>query len=198
MPPVRITPVSENRDEPTREAQERPSLRNRLLLWGGVLLAIVVAYYIAATTLPRWWSHRIGDQVDGSLSAGIGIGLFYGFVFTFIPLLILTFAVRRRRSWKARGWIAAGALVLALPNLMTLGIVIGNSSAAHAGERTLDVDAPNFRASSLIGAIAGVIAVIGVRYLLLSRSRAKDRESKLRDELKGRDEVAKAAAEAEK
>lgn len=198
MPAVRITRVSENRDEPTREGQSGPSLRNRLLLWAGVLLAIVVAYYVAAAWLPRWWSHRVADQVDGSLSAGIGIGLFYGFVFTFIPLLILTFAMRRRRSWKARGWIAAAALVLALPNLMTLGIVIGNSSAAHAGERTLDVDAPNFRASSLIGAIVGVVAVIGVRYLLLSRSRAKEREHKLRDELKGRDEAAKAAAEAEK
>ena len=196
---VRITPVSDNRDEPTREPepQPRPSLRNRLLLWGGVLLAIVIAYFIAAAALPRWWSHRIGDQVDGSLSAGIGLGLFYGFVFTFLPILILTFAIRRRRSWKARGWIAAAALVLAVPNLLTLGIVLGNSSAAHAGERTLDVDAPNFRASSLIGAIVGVLAVIGVRYLLLSRARAKARESNLRDELKGRDEAAKAAAEAE-
>ena len=195
---VRIRPVSENRDEPTREPQARPSIRNRLLLWGGVLLGIIVAYFIAATTLPRWWSHRVGDQVDGSLSAGIGLGLFYGFVFTFIPILILTFAIRRRRSWKARGWIAAAALVLAVPNLLTLGIVLGNSSAAHAGERTLDVDAPNFRASTLIGAIAGALAVVGVRYLLMSRARAKGRESKLRDELKVRDEAAKAAAEADK
>lgn len=195
---VRITPVSENRDEPTREHQARPSIRNRLLLWGGVLLGIIVAYFIAATTLPRWWSHRVGDQVDGSLSAGIGLGLFYGFVFTFIPLMILTFAIRRRRSWKARGWIAAVALVLAIPNLLTLGIVLGTNSAAHAGERTLDVDAPNFRASSLVGAIVAVIAVIGVRYLMHSRARAKGRESELRDELKVRDEAAKAAAEAEK
>ncbi len=191
--------MSENRDEPAPEPQQPHSpLKRRLLLWGGALVAIVVAYFVAAAALPRWWSHRIGDQVDGSLSAGIGIGLFYGFVFTFLPILILTFAIRRRRSWRARGWIAGAALVLALPNLLTLGIVIGNSSAAHAGERTLDVDAPNFRASSLIGAIAGVLAVVGVRYLLLSRARAKGREAKLRDELKVRDEAAKAAAEAEK
>ena len=196
---VRITPVSENRDEPIREPEApRPSPKKRLLLWGGAIVAIVIAYFIAAASLPRWWSHRVGDQVDGSLSAGIGIGLFYGFIFTFIPLIILTFAFRRGRSWKARGWIAAAALVLALPNLLTLGIVLGNSSAAHAGERTLDVDAPNFRASSLIGAIVGVLAVIGVRYLLLSRARAKGRESELRDELKVRDEAARAAAEAEK
>lgn len=169
-----------------------------MLIWGGALLGIVIAWLIAAAALPRWWSHRVGDQVDGSLSAGIGIGLFYGFVFTFLPLMILTLAIRRRRSWKARGWIALAAIVLALPNLLTLGIVIGNSSAAHAGERTLDVDAPNFRASSLIGAVVGALAVVGVRYLMISRARAKGRESKLRDELKGREEAEKAAAESEK
>ena len=134
----------------------------------------------------------------GSISAGIGIGLFYGVVFTFIPLFILTFALRRRRSWKARAWLVAAAVLLALPNLMTLGIVLGSGSAAHAGERTLDVEAPDFRAASLVGAIIGALGVIGVRYLLLSRRRAKDRESKLRGELRTRDEAAKAAAEAEK
>jgi len=191
--------VSENRDAPTPEPQApRPSLKRRLLIWGGALVGIVVAWFIAAAALPRWWSQRIGDQIDGSLSAGIGVGLFYGFVFTFLPLMILTFAIRRRRSWRARGWIALAAVVLALPNLLTLGIVIGNSSAAHAGERTLDVEAPNFRASSLIGAIVGALAVVGVRYLMISRARAKGRESKLRDELKGRDEAEKAAAESEK
>ena len=93
-------------------------------------MAIVIAYLIAAAVLPRWWAHRIGDQVDESMAAGIGLGLFYGFAFTFIPVLILTFAIRRKRSWKARGWLAVVAVVLALPNLLTLGIVLGNSSAA--------------------------------------------------------------------
>lgn len=191
--------MSENRDAPTPEPQApRPSLRRRLLIWGGALVTVVIAWFVAAAALPRWWSQRIGDQIDGSLSAGIGIGLFYGFVFTFLPLMVLTFALRRRRSWKVRGWIAAAAVALALPNLLTLGIVIGNSSAAHAGERTLDVEAPNFRASSLIGAIVGALAVVGVRYLMISRARAKGRESKLRDELRGREEAEKAAADAEK
>lgn len=191
-------PVSENPDAPERQPPPaRPPLKRRLLLIGGTLVGVVIAYLIAAAVLPRWWAHRIGDQVDESMAAGIGLGLFYGFVFTFIPVMILTFAIRRRRSWKARGWLAGAALVLALPNLFTLGIVLGNSGAAHAGERTLDVKAPDFRASSLIGAIAGVAAVIGVRYLLLSRRRAKGRETKLRDELRTRDEAAKAAGDGE-
>lgn len=175
-----------------------PSLKRRLLFWGGILVVVVVGYLIAAAVLPRWWAQRIGDQVDGSLSAGIGIGLFYGFVFTFLPILVLTFALARKRAWKTRAWIAAAALVLALPNLLTLGIVIGNGSAAHAGERILDVEAPNFRASTLIGAIAGLAAVLGARYLVASRRRAKERASDLRGELRERDEAAKAAAEADK
>ncbi|MFN0090986.1 MAG: hypothetical protein ACKVWR_12075 [Acidimicrobiales bacterium] len=191
--------MSENAAEPERQAPAPASmsLRTRVLLWGGGAVALVVAYLIAAAALPRWWSHRIGDQVDGSLTAGIGVGLFYGFVFTFVPLLILTLALRRKRSWKARGWIAGAALVLALPNLLTLGIVVGNSSAAHAGERTLDVEAPSFRAASLIGAIVGALAVVAVAYLAASRRRAKLHEAQLRGELRSRDQAAKAAADAE-
>lgn len=179
-------------------APARPPLKRRLILLGGTLVAVVVVYFIAAATVPRWWAHRVGDQVDGSISAGIGIGLFYGIVFTFVPLFILTFAMRRRRSWRARGWLAAAAVILALPNLMTLGIVLGTGSAAHAGERTLDVEAPDFRAGTLAGAIIGALGVLGVRWLLLSRRRAKGREAELRGELRTRDEAAKAAAEAEK
>ena len=48
----------------------------------------VVALFGLSAFLPRWWSHRIGDQVHGSFSSGIGLGLFYGFVLTLIPLAI--------------------------------------------------------------------------------------------------------------
>lgn len=147
-----------------------------------------MAYFIVSATVPRWWAQRIGDQVDGSISAGIGLGLFYGFVFTFLPLLVLSVAVRRGRAWRTRAWIAVVALALALPNLMTLGIVLGTGSAAHAGERILDVEAPDFRAASLVGAILGAAAVGGVLWLLASRRRAKARESALRRELRVRED----------
>ncbi len=181
-----------------RAPEARTPLARRALIVGGALVAIVLAYFIGAATIPRWWAQRIGDQVDGSITAGTGLGLFYGFVFTFLPLLVLSFALRRDRSWKVRGWLAAAAVVLALPNLMTLGIVLGTGSAAHAGERILDVGAPNFRAFTLVGAILGVVAVIALRYLLASRRRAKGRESELRGELRHREEAERAAAEAER
>ena len=159
-------------------------------------MGLVIAYFIAAATIPRWWARRIGDQVDGSGTAGIGLGLFYGFVFTFLALLVLSFALRRDRSWRARGWLLAVAILLALPNLFTLGIVLGSGSAAHAGERILDVDGPYFRASVLVGAIIAALAVVGVRYLMHSRRRHKAHERALRDELRSREEAEKAAAAA--
>jgi hypothetical protein len=173
-------------------APPRRPLGTRLLLLGGILVALVIAYFIAAATIPRWWAHRIGDQVDGSGTAGVGLGLFYGFVFTFFPLLVLSFAFARHRPWKLRGWLLAIAVVLALPNLFTLGIVLGTNGAAHAGERTLDVEGPYFRAATLIGAIIGALAVVGVRYLWFSRRRHKAREKGLRDELRTRDEAERA------
>lgn len=157
-------------------------------IWGAVAGVLLVAtVLIAMAVIPRWWAQRIGGQIDGSSTSGTGIGLFYGFVFTALPLLALWFGFRRRRNWKVALWVLAAALVLALPNLMTLGIVIGNGNAAHAGERILDVEAPNFRAASLIGAIVAVVAVAGLVQVLLSRRRAKRRERDLRDELRARE-----------
>jgi hypothetical protein len=173
-------------------APPRKPLGNRLLLLAAVLVAAVVVYFIAAATIPRWWAHRIGDQVDGSGTAGVGLGLFYGFVFTFLSLMVLSYALARRRSWRLRVWLIAGAVILALPNLFTLGIVLGTGGAAHAGERTLDVEAPYFRGSVLAGAIVGALAVVGVRYLMGSRRRHKEREGRLRDELRSRDEAERA------
>jgi hypothetical protein len=172
---------------PSSEGGREVNWGRRIVVGGILLLVAVVLFFIGSAFLPRWWSHRIGDQVGGSTASGIGLGLFYGFVFTFIPLLALWFAFRKRRPWKVWLLMLAGVIVLAAPNLLTLGIVIGTGDAAHAGERTLDVEGPYFRASSLIGAIgaAGVFAVLW--YILYTRRRSKRTEARLRGELKTRD-----------
>lgn len=180
---------------PREPAPPRRPLGQRLLVAALVVAVILLAYIISAQTIPRWWAHRIGDQVRGSGTAGIALGLFYGFVFTFLPLLVLSIALRRGRPWRLRAWLAALAVVLALPNLFTLGIVLGSGSAAHAGQRTLDVNAPYFRGSTLAGAVVGALAVLGVRALIDSRRRHKLREKRLRDELRARDQAVEPAAE---
>lgn len=182
-----------------------PAPRERhVLRWvvvGAVVLVVaVVTFFIGAAFLPRWWAHRIGDQVGQSTASGIGIGLFYGSVFTFLPLLVLWLGFRKRRSLKVWfAWLVAAAIV-AIPNLLTLGIVLGRGDAAHAGERTLDVEGPYFRASSLIGAIAAVVIFAIMWWVLRMRRHGKRTERRLRAELKAREEAdlrARQAAEAE-
>jgi hypothetical protein len=129
---------------------------------------------IASATIPRWWAQQIGDQVDGSIVAGTLVGLFYGFVFTALPLLVIGAVVLWRRTWRAlvMGMVFAG--LLAIPNLLTLGIVLGVGNAAHAGDRILDVEAPAFRGASLAGALIAVGLATLVGYLIVSRTRARD------------------------
>jgi hypothetical protein len=171
-----------------------PSFRDRVrgwLKWAlvivGAIALILIGGRIAGAFFPRWWSHRVGAQVSGSITAGIALGLFYGFVFTAIPIFVLRWAFRRKRHWKVWAMSVGGALILALPNLLTLGIVLGHGHAAHAGERTLDVEAPAFRTSSLIGAIVAVLGWAAFEYVLISRWLARRREQKLEAELAARE-----------
>lgn len=171
--------------EPTTPPPEpSPTPWGRRLAWGAVALAVVLAAaWIGAAFVPRWWAQRVGDQVGGSIPAGITLGLVYGFLFTVLPLLLVVWAARRRRGWRAYLAFAAGALVLALPNLFTLGIVVGAGNAAHAGERTLDVEAPGFRGGTLAGAVLAALLVGAIAYLLASRRRARDELARLRESL---------------
>lgn len=147
-----------------------------------VAAALIGLAFLAAAFLPRWWSHRVGHQVNGSMSVGIILGLFYGFVFTGLPLVTALLGFRKRRPWRVWGGLAALAIVLAGPNLLTLGIVIGSGHGAHAGQRTLDVDAPGFRGASLAGAIIAALAVAAVEYLLVSRRWSRKRLNAARRE----------------
>ena len=145
-----------------------------------VAALLVLLAFLGAAFLPRWWAHRIAHQVNGGMTTGVILGLFYGFVFTVIPLFVAYRTFRKRRPWRVWAGLTVLALLLASPNLLTLGIVIGSGKAAHAGERTLDVDAPGFRGSTLAGAIIAVVTLLAVEYLVMSRrwSKRKLREAR--------------------
>lgn len=184
--------MSDQPQQSQQQAVNAASPWKRRMIWGAFGGAfLVIAILVGMAWIPRWWSQRIGDQVDGSLPSGIGIGLFYGVTFTLLPLLALRLMFWRHKPWKYRLSMLALAAVLALPNLFTLGIVLGNGNGAHAAERTLDSKAPNFRASTLAGAIIAAVVFAGIMYLLMSRRRAKAREAELRGELKAREQAAK-------
>jgi energy-coupling factor transporter transmembrane protein EcfT len=160
-----------------------PNWRHRLLIAGTLLIVLLAAGAVASATVPRWWAHRVGDQVNESITSGVLIGLFYGFVFTLLPLALLIMVLRWRRTWATVGIALVAALILALPNLMTLGIVVGRGNAAHAGQRTLDVQAPAFRGASLAGVLIAVAFAAFVIHLSVSRRRARTSARHAHDEL---------------
>lgn len=161
--------------EPQSPSAPQTDWKRRFLTWGGITVAVLLGLLIGAAFIPRWWAHRVGDQANESFTGGIMLGLFYGFIFTVLPLLLIVWGIRRRRSGRMWLWILAGAALLALPNLFTLGIVVGPGSGAHAGDRTLDVEAPGFRGATLAGVLLAVGSIAFVWYLLSSRRRARSR-----------------------
>ena len=161
-------------EEPAAEELDRGGGRGRRALWVvGLAGAFVLVVLVSSATVPRWWAQRIGHQVDGSITQGTLLGLFYGFVFTLVPIALVILILRWRRTWKTIAVALFIAIVFALPNLMTLSIVLGRGNAAHAGDRTLDVDAPAFRGGSLAGALLACTVLGLIAYLIVSRNRAR-------------------------
>ena len=176
-------------DRPT-VGQRANSLVKKIVVVLVAVALVVIAYFILEAFLPRWWAGQIGRRVDGSFSSGVGIGLLLGFACTFIPVGLIALAISLGGRWKRIPSIlcAVLAVVVAVPNLLTLAVVVGRGNGSHAGQRIFDVQAPGFRAASLWGAVAG--AVVGLLIILFvwryrrrgrqlreSRAHAKDMES---------------------
>ena len=136
-----------------------------------VIVALVLLYFAGAAYIPRWWSHRIGDAASGAFSTGVLLGICFGIVFTILPLGLLWFTMRRSMRWKTRiVWLIL-AVILAAPNLMTLGVAIGTGGGAHAGQRTMDVQAPGFRGATAIGSL--IAAAIFVALVIAFRRKGR-------------------------
>ncbi len=146
--------------------------RRRRRLIGGAIGAVVLVlgYFIGAAFLPRWWAHLIGNRVNGSLVTGTLLGLVLGFVFTAVPLVVARQALRKGLQRRTRAVIVVLAAVIAVPNLLTLGISLGTGNGAHAGRRILDNDGDGFRWATLIGAIVAAVAV-GLAFAQLAKHR---------------------------
>jgi MFS family permease len=171
--------------EPSGSAQS--PWRRRVIL-GVLLVALAVAgYFFATSFLPRWWSQRAGSFAHKQFRWGVWWGLVFGVVCTVVPALVARQAMWRQIRWKARAWIIVLALLLAAPNLMTLGIVAGGGSGAHAGRRTLDTDAPGFRGATLAGVIIGAALLVVAEVVWAGRRRRRQELTRLRVEKKIRD-----------
>lgn len=161
------------------------NIKRQLITVGILVVFAVVGWFVGSAVLPRWWAQRIGDVVDKRLMFGSLFGVGMGSVFAILPILALRAGWKFRAGWQRWIKFVALAVVLAAPNLATLGIVVGNGNAAHAGERIMDVDAPGFRGGSLVGACGGVAATLLMSFLLRSRKRNKKKTAELEAKLDG-------------
>ncbi len=158
-------------------------IKRRLVIGVILVAAAAVGWFVGSTIVPRWWANRVGDLVDGGHTSGVFIGLAVGSAFTILPLLALKAGWKFRTGWQRWLKFVVLALVLAAPNLATLGVVFGRRSAALAGENILNQQAPGFRGGSLVGAILGFLLVVGVSLLMSSRRRNKAKVAGLKAEL---------------
>lgn len=180
---------------PGRTAPEQVPARSGMppwlkkAIWIGVLgVVLIIAYFILAAFLPRWWALRVGGLTAGNLGHGIMWGLVFGVLCTFVPLLLFWLAWRLRKRRRVR-WLRFTLLVLglaaAMPNLLTLTVVFGGGNAAHAGQRIMDVDATGFRGATLVGAVVGALLFTAVVVLnVVYRRRGREMKDMRTEHLK--------------
>ncbi|AIX99682.1 hypothetical protein ART_0084 [Arthrobacter sp. PAMC 25486] len=184
----------------------------RTILGVGAAVLLVVIYLIASVTVPLMWANTIRDQVAGQLGNSIPIGMFYGFVFTFFPILIGWQAHRRNlNKWVRISLVAIGILLL-IPNLLTLGVIYGTTQTA-ADARSIWANTANwfgtwsqiFMVVGVVAAVAGIILgrmwlrrgkkireIKAAEKLVRENQQAKDRVA--RDEAKAAEKAAARAA----
>ncbi|HEY8699533.1 MAG TPA: hypothetical protein VIM08_01020 [Arthrobacter sp.] len=146
----------------------------RIILAVVALLVLVIADFALAAILPVWWANVIGNQAQGNPGTGILLGMFCGFVFTFIPLVVAWQATYGAVRWPLKFALLLVAVALAVPNLLTAAIMISNSAAAHNSQRILGTDATWFPLWTQISAAATVVVfVVGALLWTNWRQRGK-------------------------
>lgn len=133
----------------------------RTILGAGTAVLLVVVYMIASVTVPLMWANTIRDQVAGQLGNSIPIGMFYGFVFMFFPILIAWQAHRHNLNKWVRISLAAIGILLMIPNLLTLSVIYGTTQTA-ADARSIWANTANwFGTWSQIFMVVGVVCAVG-------------------------------------
>lgn len=167
--------------------QQRRDWFSRLILWSAAVVLGVSLVVIGAAYLPGWWADRVADVVAGNRTAGVLGGFACGLAFTALPLIVLRSAVRRGLAWTERLLRVVVAVLLAVPNLLTLGVVIRGGSPGALARAVLDARGPGFRGATLPGVLLGAVIVVGAWVLLAGRRRRLHELDDLRTELELRD-----------
>jgi hypothetical protein len=159
----------------------------KVINWLVLVLVLVavgyLAYGTARTYFPRLWAEQVGMEVAANYNRGMIFGLSIGAAFTFVPLLVLAQVRRRFLSWAWRAIVALLAIVVAMPNWLTIAVAVGTSRAAQDGRIIMTAEAPGFRNGSAIGAIVGGVLgliVVGTSMRLgQQRRRVRELRSKV-------------------
>lgn len=192
-----MTPPT-GRDHATAETAgaakaKMPTWLVRTIVGAIAAVVLVIAYLIASVTVPLVWATSIRDQIGGQLGNSIPLGMFYGFVFTFIPVLIIWQAFRKKMNKWVRTTLLVVGFLLLIPNLLTLGVVYGGTKSA-ADARNIWANSANwFDTWSQVFMVVGVVCSVALMVLgrmWLRRSR-KLRELKAAEKLVTKDQQAR-------
>lgn len=176
-PPVGAAPAQE----------QRRDWFSRLILWSAAVVLGVSLVVIGAAYLPGWWADRVADVVAGNRTAGVLGGFACGLAFTALPLIVLRSAVRRGLVLTERLLRVVVAVLLAVPNLLTLGVVIRGGPPGALARAVLDARGPGLRGATLLGAVLGAVIVVAAWVLLAGRRRRLHELDDLRTKLELRD-----------
>lgn len=162
-------------------------------------VVLVVAYLIASVTVPLVWANAIRDQMGGQLGNSIPLGMFYGFTFTFIPVLVVWQARRKNLNKWVRISLLAVGLLLTIPNLLTLSVLYGTTATAADARVIWAMSANWFGTWSQVFMVLGVVSGIGVIVLgrMWLRRGKRIREIKAAEKLVRGKELAQARADKE-
>lgn len=180
----------------TQREDSSPRWGLRIGLGVAAIIILAIVYLVVLLFLPVWWATRVSNQTQGSVTSGIILGLTYGFVFTFVPLLIAWQARYKKVSWPWKAVIVVLAIIVAIPNLLTLSIYANSSGAAAKARSMIDISATWFPSWTMGGAAAALILFVGIAaFWHLWRARGKKMKS-LKTEMKS--QAAARAAESDK
>lgn len=173
-----------------------PSWLFRTILGVGAAAVLVIVYFVASVTVPLMWANSIRDQIGGQLGNSIPLGMFYGFVFSFFPVIIAWQAHRRRLNKWVRVSLLALAVLLTIPNLLTLGVLFGNTRTA-ADARSIWANSANwFGTWSQVFMVLGVVCAVALVVLgrMWLRRGQRIREIKAAEKLVYKDKLAQKLA----
>jgi hypothetical protein len=143
-----------------------PAWMRHANLWVGAALSLTLLVLLGVAVLPDRWAAVVGGWVDGVQSRGVLLGLVLGAVFTLLPLVLGLLALRSGlRPW-ARLALVASALLLLLPNVLTVSIALSTSDARSV----VATEAPGLRGATVV-AIGVTLLVVAV--VLIGRSRVR-------------------------